>query len=268
MRRAEPHVTTLIQHGLIAQGFPLPQFGADGHWESETQRAYDAYVAQVEGRPAPRPSGATEPGPINVIVDLSHHNRVSDFQTVKNDGIAGILHKATQGVRFTDPRYASRRTRALEAGLLWGSYHFGVGGDPEGQAEHFLSTVQPMRQDLLVLDLEDNPQGATMTLDEAEDFVDFIHAETGRWPGLYSGHFIKEKLGNRTDTILANCWLWLAQYGSRAKVPPAWVTWTLWQYTDGAVGPEPHTVEGIGHCDRDTFNGNAEELQHFWRGEG
>jgi lysozyme len=87
---------------------------------------------------------------------------------------------------------------------------------------------------------------------------------TGRWPGLYSGHYIKELLGTRADPVLANCWLWLAQYGPTAVVPPNWASWTMWQYTDGGLGPEPHVVEGIGRCDRDKFNGSTGALRRLW----
>ena len=45
MRRSEPHITKLVQYGLMAQGYSLPRFGADGDWGVETQRAYDAYIA-------------------------------------------------------------------------------------------------------------------------------------------------------------------------------------------------------------------------------
>jgi len=45
MQRSEPHITTLMQYGLMAQGHRLPRFGADGQWGDETQEAYDAYVA-------------------------------------------------------------------------------------------------------------------------------------------------------------------------------------------------------------------------------
>ena len=48
------------------------------------------------------------------------------------------------------------------------------------------------------------------------------------------------------------------------QVPPAWTTWTMWQYTDGAIGPEPHSVEGIGHCDRNKFNGDLDALRNLW----
>jgi lysozyme len=47
-------------------------------------------------------------------------------------------------------------------------------------------------------------------------------------------------------------------------VPPTWASWTLWQYTDGDMGPAPHSVEGIGPCDRDRFNGTPAQLARFW----
>jgi lysozyme len=147
------------------------------------------------------------------------------------------------------------RTKASNAGLYWGAYHFGVGSDGVAQAEWFLNSVQLGSSDLLVLDFEANPQGPSMTMEEARAFVSHIHEKTGRWPGLYSGHYIKELLGSASDPVLAQCWFWLAQYGPRPVVLSNWTKWTLWQYTDGGHGQPPHEVKGIGRCDRDTFNG-------------
>jgi lysozyme len=245
-----------MQLGLIAQGHTLPRYGADGQWGDETQQAYDAYVAASQ-------DGADEMI-LNCVVDLSHHNSVADFAAAKADGIVGVFHKATQGSSYVDPKYESRRKQALDEGLLWGSYHFAVGGEPVGQADHFLEVVNPGSDDLLVLDLEANPTGASMTIADAEEFVRRVFEVTGRWPGLYSGIYVKEMLGDDTGTVLSKCWFWLAQYGEHATVPGAWSTWTMWQYTDGAVGPEPHEVAGIGHCDRDKFHGDLDQLRQLW----
>jgi lysozyme len=201
---------------------------------------------------------------INVVVDLSHFNTVSSFETVKADGIVGVIHKATQGTGTIDTKYHVRKPEALAAGLWWGAYHFGIGGDGVAQAKHFLSVVTPEATDLLVLDLEENPGGSGMTLAEAEDFVKYVEAETGRWPGLYGGSYVKELLGNNKETALAYCWFWLSEYGPTARVPPAWDTWTMWQYTNGQVGPPPHSVTGIGNCDRDKFNGDLDGLKKLW----
>jgi lysozyme len=201
---------------------------------------------------------------LNVVIDVSHHNGTVDFVKVKEAGIAGVIHKATQGSKNVDPTYASRRTAALDAGLLWGAYHFGTGSDGLTQAEHFLEVVKPDASTLLVLDFEGNPQGPSMSLEEARAFVTHVESVTGRFPGFYSGHYVKELLGSNKDPLLSKCWFWLAQYGPTPVVPANWPTWTMWQYTDGAVGMAPHQVNGIGHCDRDTFHGDLAELRTLW----
>lgn len=65
----------------------------------------------------------------NAVVDLSYWNADVNFKLVKEDGILGVIHKATQGLKYVDPTYTERRKAAEEEGLLWGSYHFGVWGN-------------------------------------------------------------------------------------------------------------------------------------------
>ena len=204
------------------------------------------------------------PDPLNVVIDISHHNANPDFQQAKAAGIVGVIHKATQGLNFTDSMYVTNRQKALDAGLLWGAYHFGDGSDGTAQADFFLSVVNPGPDTLLVLDFEPNTQGPSMSLVGARAFVSEVNARVGRFPGLYSGSLIKQLLGNNHDPVLAQCFFWLAQYGSNAVVPANWPTWTLWQYTDGNVGPQPHNVSGIGNCDRDKFNGDLDALNKLW----
>jgi lysozyme len=205
---------------------------------------------------------------LNAVIDISHHNTVTDFRAASAAGIRGIMHKATQGTTYVDPTLKSNRERIRDAGLFFGAYHFGVAGDASAQADYFLSATMGTAP-LLVLDLEGNPQGHDMSLQEAEQFVHHIFSVTGRYPGLYSGHTIKEMLAdaNITDpgqTELSNCWLWIAQYSPAPLIPKIWSDWTLWQYTDGATGNEPRQVPGVGLCDRDMFNGSSDELTAFW----
>ena len=201
--------------------------------------------------------------PLNVVIDISHHNSNPDFQQAAAAGIVGVIHKATEGLTFQDSMYLTNRQKALDAGLLWGAYHFGDAADGSAQAEFFLQVADPSPGTLLVLDFEPNGD-STMSLDQARDFVTQVNAKVGRFPGLYSGSLIKETLGDGSDSILAQCFFWLAEYGSTAVVPQNWPTWTLWQYTDGTNGPEPHSVTGIGNCDRDKFNGDLEGLKKLW----
>jgi lysozyme len=196
---------------------------------------------------------------LNVVIDLSHFNDVTSFQEIKQNGIVGVIHKATEGTGWSDPTYASRKQQALAAGLWWGAYHFGVNEDGAAQANYFLSIVNPGPQDLLALDFEENPS-SQMTIAQAEQFVTEIYNKTGRYPGFYSDALAGNMLGGNQDSILANCWFWRAEYGGSApSVPPTWPTWTMWQYTESG------SVPGIGGAvDRDTFNGSLAGLSNLW----
>jgi lysozyme len=119
-----------------------------------------------------------------------------------------------------------------------------------------------LQHTVAVLDFEDNPH-QYQTLEELV-VRHSIHDKLGRWPGFYSGHTIKRALGTSVDPVLKNCWFWLAQYGPTPVVPPCWNTWTMWQYTDGGVGPMPHGVNGIGSCDRENYNGTNAQLKNWW----
>ena len=55
---------------------------------------------------------------LNAVIDLSHHNTVTSFQLVKEDGILAVIHKATEGTDFVDKFYSSRRASALSIGLF------------------------------------------------------------------------------------------------------------------------------------------------------
>jgi lysozyme len=202
----------------------------------------------------------------NAVIDVSHHNGNPDFARAQAAGILGVFQKATQGFSFVDPTFASNRAAIAAEGLRFGAYHFGTAGDGVEQADFFLNTVTPQPGDLLVLDFEANRTSPSMTLDQARAFVTHVNAATGVWPGLYGGSYLKELLGSSADPVLTNCWLWIAQYGPTPVIPPAWNKWTLWQYTDGAVGPVHEPVNGVGQCDRDTFNGSPDELITFWMG--
>jgi lysozyme len=196
---------------------------------------------------------------LDVVIDLSHYNSVTSFAEVKQGGIVGVIHKATQGTGWSDPTYASRKQQALAAGLLWGAYHFGINEDGTAQAQYFLSIVKPGPQDLLALDFEEDTS-SQMTIAQAEQFVTEVYKQTGRYPGFYSDALAGNMLGGTQDSILANCWFWRAEYsGGPPSVPPTWPTWTMWQYTQSG------SVPGIsGAVDRDRFNGDLEGLTKLW----
>jgi lysozyme len=204
--------------------------------------------------------------PVDTVIDLSHYQDGADLVRARDAGIEAVIAKATQGATYVDAAFDSHRANTALAGLLWGSYHFGTGDDVQSQVDNYLSIASPGDGDLVCLDFESNPHGPSMTLAQARDFVALCHDALGRYPLIYSGHTLKEALGNQPDALLSCCPLWLAQYGSRAVLPPGWDAYTLWQFTDGSIGvaPLPAPVPGVGRCDRDRYAGTSADLQAQW----
>jgi GH25 family lysozyme M1 (1,4-beta-N-acetylmuramidase) len=202
------------------------------------------------------------------VIDLYHLDRVASFEDAHKAGIRAVIHKATEGATLTDRLYAQRRMMVLDAGMLWGAYHFLRPGDVAGQAHRFIDEAQPTQATLLAADHED----PRVSLSDLVDFLDEIETETGRKAVIYSGFLIKEQLGPALQPRLiverlAQHRLWLAQYGLAPKCPPAWKAPWLWQFTGDGEGPEPHSISGIGgKCDINSFDGSDEELAAQWSG--
>jgi lysozyme len=202
---------------------------------------------------------------IDSIIDIFHLSTVN-LATAKTDGIVAVIHKATEGATVTDAEYRARRNKAKTLGLLWGAYHYSSGASVADQVANFLEHAQPDDNDVVALDWESSTEGPDMTLDQACRFVEMIKSELGRWPVVYGGRLLRETIGAKRQDILSNCPLWYSRYRSAPiGIPTAtWPTYTLWQFTDGNNGPIPHTVKGIGRCDRNRFAGTIDELRLQW----
>ena len=122
--------------------------------------------------------------------------------------------------------------------------------------DHYLSTIDPIAGERVVLDHED----AGVHVDQLCDAVgNLLQIRPDLQVTIYSGHLIKEQLGSTKNVYLAeNTSLWIAQYTSAAA--PSWPTatwpaWSLWQYTDKAA------VDGITKpVDGNRFNGSKEQF--------
>ena len=143
------------------------------------------------------------------MVDLSHWDEVDSFEDAKDDGAVGIIHKATESNNYFDPTHNQRKKDAIAAGLLWGAYHFLRPGNMKDQAQYFVSKVGK-NLDLYAADHEDEG----VSLDDLKTFLREVKRLTGKSPIIYSGHVLKEQLGDRHDSELSQYRLWLAQYTS------------------------------------------------------
>ncbi len=233
---------------------------------------------------APPPPDRATMG-IDAVIDISRGVQVSDFRRVKQSGIAGVIHKASEGSDYPDSACAARRPAAEAAGLLWGTYHYGTGSmSGAQQAAFYLACSRPGPKTLLALDLEanDNNPSNSMRLDQAEEFVRAVAQATGRLPVVYvhpiwaNGDPLPRSgltFGARITpaSILARCPLWVSDYHESPEVPFAWADrgWKLWQYAADESASRPaygstSIVEGVSHYDRNLFRGDATELHRFW----
>jgi lysozyme len=224
---------------------------------------------------------------------MSHYDLMRpDFVGMANTGIIGVIHEATYPRLQRDARYDERQRAALEAGLLWGAYHFGDGTNPIRQADHFLSTIDAARPSiwkggseerrpgvLLVLDFEKNNHypGGTMSVAQAVAFVERIKERTGKYPGLYCSEYrLRQMLYGASANsahrrILVNCWLWIANYHAEPRNTAPWSSWHMWQYTgDGKCDLRPRSmfpksIANVRKAERNIFRGDNIALQRFWR---
>lgn len=227
------------------------------------------------------------------VVNLSHYDMMRpDFGAMKRQGIIGVIHEATYPSFVRDPKYLDRQMGALQAGLLWGAYHYANASDPIRQADHFLSVVsnawaqanpvtRPSAGVLLVLDFEKNGHypGGTMRPDQAVAFVERIHERTGVYPGVYSGEYHLNQVLNSPRVTpaqkrtLTNCWLWVANYSKEPRATAPWSFWSLWQYCgDGKCrlprSSYPTRIANISRAELNVFRGTPSSLQEFWQRRG
>jgi GH25 family lysozyme M1 (1,4-beta-N-acetylmuramidase) len=216
----------------------------------------------VTGSPPPAATPSPSPGPVTGI-DISHHNGDIDFERVRRAGHSFVFMKATQDVRFLDPRFLDNVAGARGIGMPWGPYHFfDYGVDGTGQADHFLDRVELAGglDDALppVIDVECWPPigSSTHVLAAARlrDFVDRVFVRTGRLPMVYTSVLMwREVVGNALGFDAHH--LWAACWGCEAPAIPdgGWSDWTVWQ--TGLT-----RIPRVGRLDHNMFNGTLTDL--------
>lgn len=203
---------------------------------------------------------------VALLIDPYYANSIQWGKLAQEKRVVAIIHKATIGTSRVDPAYIQRKQEALQRGYLWGSYHFGVAGHPEKQADFYLDTVKPGADELIALDLEDARSKTLMNVDEAIVFIDRIKARTGRYPVLYTNHASAKLISaNYKNSVFAKTPLWYARFKSKVTDFPSgvWPSYTLWQFSSEILAqlPVPGTKPDM---DINVFNGTVQQLKDAW----
>lgn len=203
---------------------------------------------------------------VALVIDPNHQNSIDWEKLATETRVVGVIHKATMGTKKVDPGYFKRKEEALKRGYLWGSYHWGLAGNPAKQADFYIDTVKPQADELLALDLEKADSKTLMNVDEAIVFVERVKTRTGRYPVLYTNHDSARLISTKyRDSVFVNTPLWYARFAPKVDDFPAgvWPSYTLWQFSS-----EIRTQLSVPGTKRDmdinVYNGTGEELKVAW----
>lgn len=198
-------------------------------------------------------------------IDVSHFNGPVPWLTLSQAGLTYAFAKATEGLDYTDPRFADNWAAMKACGIPRGAYHFLVPkDDPVAQAEHFLSVLGGDLGELpLVVDVERGSRGAVHPCAELQStlraFVRTLETKTGHAVMIYTGrNFWKTHMCD--DKSFSSYPLWVARYSeSEPELFGGWKRWDFWQYSQrGKVGDS--------RADLDRFRGDLAALEAWRRG--
>jgi len=211
---------------------------------------------------------------IALAIDPFEGNAIDWDKLATDKRVVAIIHRATIGDRV-DKKYAERKIEAKKRGYKWGAYHYGKPGEPIKQADFFLETVKPEKDDLIALDLESTDFAKHMSFEEARVFINRIKEKTGRYPLVYANNLVTKAIADQvgeTD-VFRKTHLWYARFKRSVTDFPAgaWKTYTFWQFSSEMNCTEVnrdaclYTVPGTAYdMDVDVYNGTIEELRKKW----
>lgn len=201
-------------------------------------------------------------------IDVSHHQGSINWTMVANDAKVFAYCKATEGMTYQDPNFATYMVQGIAAGVVMGAYHFARPDNNTAiqDADNFISHAQNYIGDGFlppVLDLED-PNSSThldniYTSNQLTNWVqawfDRVESQTGVRPIIYSN----SNYANYLNSSLNTYGLWIAKPGTSATTPPTnmgvWNDWMFKQYSWYG------SVNGIsGNVDLDVYHGTIDDF--------
>lgn len=185
-----------------------------------------------------------------MIIDVSKHQGVIDWDKVKASGVEGAIIRCGYGSNITsqdDPQFKRNVEECIRLGIPFGVYLYSYAKTVEmarSEAEHVLRLVNPYKGQLsypIYLDLEeDGTQSGAVS--RAKAFGDIIEA-AGYWCGIYANQYwwqtyLKDGLDRFTK--------WVARYSDQEPEGISG-TYDIWQYTSKG---EVAGIKGCVDCNK------------------
>ena len=196
-------------------------------------------------------------------VDVSHHQGLINWSTLKNQDISFAFIKATEGSTYVDEYFERNFTEAKNNHIIVGAYHFfSFESDSVTQAENFYRTVKSQEGMLPpVVDIElygkfrNNPPAKDMVISNLQIFLDELEEKYSVQPMIYAtmksyNLYIKDNFDDY------NLWIRNIYYSPNIDLNSLW---TFWQYTDHAIlkGYEGNEK----YIDLNVYHGTLDELK-------
>lgn len=188
-------------------------------------------------------------------IDLSRHNKVFDYKSIKDFGLQFAIIRAGGNYNgfYKDPMFETHYKGCKEAGLYVGAYYDcgkGFIGDSTGNtyAQHFLHLIDGKQFELPVfMDIEVTPKKFKKYITDASiafcEYMEYYKYFVGIYASDISG--FKESLEyNR----LTDYTTWVARYGRK----PEYIKYPgIWQYSSNGSVPG---IQGNVDLDRTEVN--------------
>lgn len=202
--------------------------------------AIGALAHFVGGDRAPNVPNGCQPDPIVAGIDVSYYQGQIDWPTVAAHDVKFAFIRVSDGATFADPLFARNWHQAQRAGIARGAYqYFRPDQDAIVQADLMIAAVRAEPGELApVIDVETDGglrPGALAT--RIRVWIDRVRDRLGVEPIIYaSPDFWRDAVGGADIPQH----LWVAHYtaqGQCPRVPPPWLRWTYWQYSESGRVP-------------------------------
>jgi GH25 family lysozyme M1 (1,4-beta-N-acetylmuramidase) len=131
---------------------------------------------------------------------------------------------STKGLDFVFIKITAR-----DAELVTGFYHFGRAGSMKAQADYFMSKINLVRGDMLVLDWEDT----AVTNAEKDSWIKYVQKKRPNTRVLL--YCNTNFWFNHDTTSFAGDGLWIANYNGKPGHPGIKHSWRFHQYTNDPI---------------------------------
>lgn len=196
-----------------------------------------------------------------LCADLSNNNSFFDPVAYRNSGHLIVALKATEGTFFSDGKHHGWAKAAHDHKIAVIHYHFarpdrGTSGAEE--AAHFLGFMHDYLgpHDYVCYDGERAANGAFgLDVGHCREFDQHIQHHTTFHTLLYAS---ASQLANAGPALVGSRKRdWDANYSTQPDTHAPGHELVLRQFTDGFVGPGPHSLPGCGQCDVNLMHGSV-----------